>query len=236
MRTKTLLGLAVLAAGAVTAVAQSNVYSLNVVGYINVTVPGVAGLGGFALIANQLNTTNNNINNVLLGNGNMPVGSQFFKYAGGGYTSTTWDDLAVPAQWDNNTILLNPGEGGFFHNGSTGGQTMTNTFVGEVLQGNLTNTFPGNNLFAIISSMVPQQGTATGDLKLGVTPGTPPEAGDQLSVYNAGYSVRTYDDLIPGWDNGDVNGPTILVGQSFFHHAAPGSANPRRWIRNFTVQ
>jgi hypothetical protein len=84
--------------------------------------------------------------------------------------------------------------------------------------------------------MVPQQGTAAGDLKLGAAPGTPSEDGDQLSVYNAGYSVRTYDSLIPGWDNGDPNGPTINVGQSVFHHAAPGSANPRRWIRNFTVQ
>jgi hypothetical protein len=40
MRTKTLLVAAVLAAGLATSMAQ-NVYSLNVVGYYNVTIPGL---------------------------------------------------------------------------------------------------------------------------------------------------------------------------------------------------
>src|SRR5437763_197776 len=54
MRTKALLCAAALAAGAVTAMAQSNVYSLNVVGYINTTLVGSAA-GKYQMIANQLN-------------------------------------------------------------------------------------------------------------------------------------------------------------------------------------
>ena len=60
MRTKVLLGLAALAVGLSTSIAQ-NVYSLNVVGYINITVAG----GGYTLCANQLNNGTNGINQVL---------------------------------------------------------------------------------------------------------------------------------------------------------------------------
>ncbi len=50
MRTlKALLCLSALAAGIATTVAQSNVYSLNIVGYVNVPVPS-----GYSLLANPL--------------------------------------------------------------------------------------------------------------------------------------------------------------------------------------
>src|SRR6267142_1053774 len=75
MRTKTLLA-AVLAAGvAASAVAQSNVYSLNVVGYYNVSM----GAGQKVLLGNQLNTTNNTLAGVIP---NPPPLSQFFKFNG----------------------------------------------------------------------------------------------------------------------------------------------------------
>src|SRR5436309_353228 len=54
MRTKVLLGLAVLAAGAATSMAQSNVYSLNIVGYCNVPVKG-----GYSFLSNPLDNGNN---------------------------------------------------------------------------------------------------------------------------------------------------------------------------------
>src|ERR1043165_8066346 len=54
MRTKTLVCAAILAAGLASSMAQSNVYSLNVVGYYNVVIPG----GTKVMVANQLNTTN----------------------------------------------------------------------------------------------------------------------------------------------------------------------------------
>ena len=39
---------------------MAQVYSLNAVGYINVTIPP-----GFSIVANQLNTTNNNLSPLL---------------------------------------------------------------------------------------------------------------------------------------------------------------------------
>src|SRR6266481_9690813 len=63
MRTKTLICAAALAAGALTSWAQSNVYSLNVVGYVNTTLPGNSAI---TMIGNPLNNTSggNNISNL----------------------------------------------------------------------------------------------------------------------------------------------------------------------------
>jgi hypothetical protein len=212
MRTKTLLCLAALAAGAATSMAQSNVYSLNVVGYINVTVPA----NGFALIANQLNTTNNTIGALIP---TASDGAQFFKY-NAGYTAYTYDGLSAAWTPDGNATL-NPGEGGFFKNNTASAVTLT--FVGEVMQGSLTNTLPKG--YAIRSSIVPQAGTLTA---LGV----PGEDGDQVFTYNAGYTTYTYDGLSAAWTPSE---PTIAVGQSFFIKKSTTSVT-NVWIRNFTVQ
>jgi hypothetical protein len=212
MRTKTLLGLAVLAAGAVTAVAQSNVYSLNVVGYINIPVTANQNF----LIANQLNTTNNTLG-ALIPNG--PPGAIFQKF-NGGFSAYVFDDLDLV--WTpNGNATINPGEGGFYKSP----QATTLTFVGEVLQGSLTNTLP-IGLQAIRSSIVPQQGKITTDL------GAPGEPGDILQTYNGGFSAYVFDDLDLVWTPSE---PTINVGQSFFYKKSP-TATQSRWIRNFTVQ
>jgi len=212
MRTKTLLCAAVLAAGVASTMAQSNVYSLNVVGYIN--VPVVA--NQYVLIANQLNTTNNTIGNVLA---NSPDGAIFQKYAGG-FSAYTYDGLAGAWGPDGNATL-NPGEGGFFKSPTA----TTLTFVGEVEQGSLTNTLPVGN-YAIRSSIVPQTGAISTDL------GVPAEDGDIAQFYAGGYSAYTYDGLAGAWG---PNEPTNNVGSSFFYKKAPGSTQSL-WIRNFTVQ
>src|SRR5690349_6995431 len=132
MRTKTLLCAAALAAGiATTAVAQSNVYSLNVVGYYNVPAPVNAKI----MIGNQLNTTNNTLAGIIP---NPPPLSQFFKY-NGGFSAYNFDDVDLVWLPDGNASLA-PGEGGFFISSAN----TTLTFVGEVRQGSLTNTLPIN--------------------------------------------------------------------------------------------
>jgi hypothetical protein len=195
-----------------------NVYSLNVVGYYNVTIPPA----GFYLVANQLNTTNNTINSVI----SAPAdGSQFYKYAGG-FAAATYD--AIAGAWDNN-FTLNPGEGGFFRD-PNGGTGQVLTFVGEVLQNTspgLINTLPIGN--SIRSSMVPQQGTVTGTL------GVPAEDGDQVYVYNGGFSANTYDGIAGAWDSADPGGPVVNVGQSFFYKKVTGGVSTS-WVRSFTVQ
>jgi len=207
MRTKALLVAAAFAAGLATSMAQ-NVYSLNVVGYYNVTVPA----NGFALIANQLNTTNNNLSALLP---SVPDGTQFFKFTGTSWESATYD--ALDGTWDRD-FSLNPGEGGMIKNNSS--SPMTITFVGEVLQGSLTNPVPAG--YAVRSSMVPVAGTVA---QLGF----PARDGDQVFKFTgAGWASATYDELDGRWDT-DLN---IGVGEAFFSRKNQAV----NWVRNFTVQ
>jgi hypothetical protein len=213
MRTKVLVCALALAASIGATVAQ-NVYSLNVVGYYNITLAA----NQKAMIANQLNTTNNTLS-ALIPNG--PAGAQFFKFAAGGFTAYNFDDLDLV--WaPNGTATLNPGEGGFYISPAA----TTLTFVGEVLQGSLVNQLPlGTKVMR--SSIVPQQGLITTDL------GLPGEAGDQMFTFaGGGYTSYNFDDLDLVWAPSQ---PTVAVGQAFFYVKAAG-ATSSNWVRNFTVQ
>jgi len=213
MRTKALLCAAALAAGIATSMAQSNVYSLNVVGYYNIPIAANQNY----VIANQLNTTNNTLASLLAV---APDGAQFQKF-NGSWVSSTYDELA-PGWLPDGNATLNPGEGGFFRSPVA----TTLTFVGEVLQGNLTNTLPINT-YVIRSSMVPQAGLISADLKLAA------EDGDQIQTWNGnGWTSATYDELAPGWLPAE---PNIPIGAAFFFHKASTSQNST-WVRNFTVQ
>src|SRR5262245_30453866 len=105
MRTKTLLCAAALAAGVATSMAQSNVYSLNVVGYVNTAVVGSGGDGKFQMICNPLNATNNTIG-VLIPT--CPDFSALYKWNGTGFDIATF----FLGSWDHPEYTLNPGEGG----------------------------------------------------------------------------------------------------------------------------
>jgi hypothetical protein len=213
MRTKTLLCAAALAAGVATsAVAQSNVYSLNVVGYYNVSM----GANQKVLLGNQLNTTNNTLAGVIP---NPPPLSQFFKF-NGGFTTYQFDD--VDLVWTpNGNVSLAPGEGGFF----ISPVATTLTFVGEVMQGSLTNTLPQNTK-VIRTSIVPQAGRVSTDL------GLPGEALDQLFTFSGGFTTYQFDDVDLVWTPSE---PTNNVGGAFFYIKAAGNTQTN-WVRNFTVQ
>jgi hypothetical protein len=213
MRTiKALVCAAALAAGLATSLAQSNVYSLNVVGYYN--VPCVA--GQYVMIANQLNTTNNTLN-ALLPNG--PPNTTVLKWAGGwGGATFDPDDLVW---YPNGDFTLNPGEAALVK--CTANTTLT--FVGEVLQGALSTTLsPGN--YVGRSSIVPQAGLVATDLKY------VPEPNDVILKWNGGWGGATFDpdDLVfyP-------SEPTFGVGEGMLiKKAAAGTITA--WTRNFTVQ
>jgi len=142
-----------------------------------------------------------------------------FKY-NGGFTTYTFDPDDLVWYPDGNATL-NPGEGAFFQCPSA----STLTFVGEVLQGNLTNPTP-TNVKVIRSSMVPQAGLVT------TTLGFPGEGGDTIFRYAGGYTTYTFDpdDLV--WY---PNEPSMNVGESFFLIKGPVSTKTS-WVRNFTVQ
>jgi hypothetical protein len=207
---KTLLCAALVAAGIATSVAQ-NVYSLNVVGYYNITIPA----NQLVMIANQLNTTNNTRASLLP---NGPAGATLYKYSGG-YTAYVFDDLDNAWTPDGNATL-NPGEGAFFRSPNA----TTLTFVGEVMQGSLTNTTP-INVQVMRSSMVPQAGGITSVL------GLPGEGGDTVYKYAGGYTAYVFDDLDLAWTPSE---PSFSVGEAFFLKKAPTSTQAL-WVRNFTV-
>jgi hypothetical protein len=212
MRTKALLCAAVLAAGAITSMAQSNVYSLNVVGYVNVPIVGsAAGSGLFTFIANPLNTTNNTLNSLMPA---PPDGTTIYKWTGSAFANSSY----LFGAWSDGTFTLNPGEGGIVQSTAP----FTNTFVGEVMQGALSTPYKlGLN---IIASQVPQAGTLS--TQLGYV------ANDQDTVYQfnpatQGYIINSY--LFGAWGPAE---PTIAVGESFWLQAGAAGS----WSRTFTVQ
>jgi hypothetical protein len=210
MKTKTLFSAVVLATGIVsTAVAQSNVYSLNVVGYYNIPVAA----NQKVLLGNQLHTTNDILGAVIP---NPPPLSQFFKY-NGGFTTYQFDD--VDLVWTPNpNVSLAPGEGGFF----ISPVNTTLTFVGEVLQGSLTNTLPLNTK-VIRCPMVPLAG------RISIF-GLPFDPLDQFFQFNGGFTTYQYDDVDLVWTPFE---PSNAVGQAFFYIKNGPHTN---WVQNFTVQ
>lgn len=209
MRTQLILTTAVLGvAGSLGASAQ--VYSVNAVGYINVSVPAK----GFALVANQLNAGGNTINEVLP---TAPDGTVAFRYAGAaGFVSNIRDF----GEWTVPTMELKPGTGFFVQNNGTAPLTLT--LVGEVPQGNLsTPLVAGLNL---VASQVPQAGKLVADLKFTAADG---DIVYQWDAAAQGYKQPNAFDF-GEWTGGD---PNIAVAEGIFvQKAAAGS-----WARTFSV-
>jgi len=223
MRTKVLLGLAALAVGLSTSVAQ-NVYSLNVVGYYNVTVKGAAGL---TLCVNQLNNGTNGINQVLP---SVPLESQVLTFVNNDYNIDVFDGTA----WlDNNsgnpsTTTLPPGKGFFF--GSAGSApTSSLTFVGEVPQGNVDLALPIG--LSLVGTKTPQA------LELSAANSFPQVLESQVLYFDNVLNdyVIYVNDGTQWLDNNSGNPVTLIpaVGQGWFWQYVNGA---NTWARNFTVQ
>jgi hypothetical protein len=213
MRTiKALVCAAALAAGIATSMAQSNVYSLNVVGYYNITCAA----GSLQMIANQLNTTNNTLGALLP----SPLpNSVVYKYSGGWVPYTfDPDDLTW---YPDSAATMSVGEGVLFK--SPLAQTLT--FVGEVLQGQLQVSVPTTTL-AGRASMVPQAGSVATDL------GFPSYPNDVIYRYAGGWIPYTFD---PDDLTFYPNEPIVAVGEGILVKKAVASI-VTTWTRNFTVQ
>jgi len=217
MRTKTLLLTAALcAAGAATSMAQ--VYSVNMVGYINQSIPQ-----GYSMLANQLNNSpDNRITSLFAA---PPGDTVVYKFNGAGYDSLTF----VPGVgWDDGgtgqlNMTLNPGEGVFIFAPSA----FTHTFVGEVALSSSVNVARG---FQVLSSALPQS------LPLDAAPpaglGFPVADGDFVYEFNgAGYD--TYEFIAGvGWN---PSAPSPSIGEAFFFSGAATAPISRSWTRNFSV-
>jgi len=223
MRTKTLLLTAALcAAGIATSQAQTPVYSVNAVGYVNTSLKA-----GLNLISNPLNNTATDGNLVKNLFGGLPDGSQVYYFNGAGFDVGTVDSLSGGLTGKDSLLnhALVPGEGVFVRVSAP--QTLT--FVGEVPAGSLSNPIPSG--FSIRSSQVPQAGKVVEDLKF------PVAEGDQIYLYNNAtgkYNIYTSDSLAAsGWDSpaGAPAVPTLDVGQAMFVRTSTAKA----WTRSFSI-
>jgi hypothetical protein len=199
MRTKTLLLTAAFAAASV-ATSMAQVYSVNAVGYVNISIPiHPTASATFALISNPLNGTNNLLSTILPA---PPEGTSVYLFRGGsfeirGYSFGAWDGEST----------INHGEGFFVGLDPAAPNPTVLTFVGEVPQGTLNNPIPVG--FSLRASIVPQAGALQGNL------GLVPSEGDTVYKFNVatqGYTISGYS--FGDWDNGD---PQIAVGESFWY-------------------
>ena len=216
MRTKTLSLVAALGAAGMMAL-QAQVYSVNVVGYVNVTVPA----GKLALLCNPLDPGDaNTIADLLTG---LPVGTMVYKYdsATGGFVSSTY--MGDPLGWmPSGDLTLNPGEGFFLSN--PGPDDIQITFVGEVQQGTLEIPLVAG--FNLVGSKVPQAGKVHTDL------GLPVEDGDAVYTFNVdtqSYDMATY---AGGMWLPTMQEPEVDVAEGFW----VSKVNATTWTREFSVE
>jgi hypothetical protein len=217
MKAKTLLiAAAALAVGVMTS--QAQVYSQNIVGYINVPLQP-----GYNLVANQLDLdgtgTNNSINTVV-GTNTLPNLSKVLVWNGSTFVSSTYS--AAQSKWSANSQVftngMNPGAGFFIQ---VPGSVATNiTLVGNVITG--TNTYPIVAGYQVVAPSGPVAGT------IDTTNGYKPTRLDQILVWNGStYVAHTYSGT--AWSGGD---PSLSVGQSVFLKAV----NNTNWTQILNVQ
>lgn len=214
MRTKTLLlAAAFTAAGIASSLAQS-VYSVNAVGYINVTVPA----GQYKIVGNQLNSPTNTVAALFVG---VPENTTVLKWQSGGFLINPFSTADYDG-WADPAMTISAGEGCFIQ--APAGAPVNVTFVGEVIQGTGI-TVPINPGYQIVASKVPQQGAIQSAL------GYVPVENDQVLRWSGGgyliytYSTADYD----GWNEE----PILNVGEGVFINSA--STGSRNWTRDFTV-
>jgi hypothetical protein len=93
------------------------------------------------------------------------------------------------------------------------------------MQGTLNVTYPGSGVFAMVSSIVPQEGTLD-------ALGFAAQDGDTVYQFNpaiSDYEISNYDGLDEAWLPNGV--PTIAVGEGFFLKSVSGGT----WTRAFDI-
>jgi hypothetical protein len=218
MRTKSLLFAAAISAASMGS-ALAQVYSVNVVGYINITAPI-----GLSLIANQLDNKNGNkLADVIT---KLPDGSFVHFYVGGaaGYKSISYfGGFESPG-----AATLAPGAGAFLEIPVGAAEADRKiTLVGEVPQAAASNTQIPNGL-SIQSSATPRAGKLTTDLKF---PAGAAMDGSLLYKYNNAIKNYETSSIFGGWEGTE---PSVAVGESFFFFNASGATQP--WTQDFAVK
>jgi len=248
MRTKTLLLSTLLGAlGSVSVIAQTNVYSLNAVGYINVTCPPGFNIISCPLIASPDNTVGTVLNNA---SGALTGSTVYFYSPATGYTTGGTDtaktvgvgfaDTTNANGWAaNGTNVLSPGVACWFQNKAS--TNITLTFVGTVPTGSITNALVSG--FNLVSSAVPMSGDLVTN---SISNLTNYNIGDQLYTYDptksaaTAYSIYTstsspFNDGHGYNGNWTIAGDPIVpnVGQGFWYDNKVGTTVD--WVENYSV-
>jgi len=207
--------MAALAAGVASSMAQSNVYSLNVVGYVNVPMNDV---GNYYLLSNPLDNTTNDLNTLLPG---VPVGTGVALWSEALQDFSPTSPTFAGGAWVPD-VTISPFQGFFvIPNGK-----FTNTFVGTVRQYAFTNSLVGGGNYECIGSVPPVGGSITN-----VLAGYPAGAGDVLGIWSE--PIQDFSAVSPTFAGGhwtpDYN---FNVGDGFFMIRNGG---PVTWVSQFTV-
>jgi hypothetical protein len=225
MRTKTMLLSALLGTlGSVSVMAQStNVYSLNAVGYINITAQP-----GFNIISCPLMASPDNTINTLLTNGNGQYKKWDF-YAWSPAAAAYTEDIGTAGGWLNlGTNTLNPGQAGWLYNPSN--TPVTITFVGTVPSGTNAVTLVANS-FNLISSILPTSGDIVTNSLMNFTNGVKK---DQAYMWNN--ATASYSESIAG-----AGGAWAIGGNPFETNVGGGfwylnlQATNNFWTESFSV-
>jgi hypothetical protein len=226
MRKTALVGLAALAASALTMMAQSNVYSLNVVGYVNTVFPA----DKYVLVVAPLDAGTNNLTTLIP---SAPNGTRVLTWnaTSQGYDGTQPAYSTKSSKWSPDNAI--PAGKGFFVTAK--GAAFTNTWVGNVWQGALSNSLSGNSGYDLIGSLVPIGGSLTTNV-LAQYPGV---NGDRILTWNV--TNQAYDGTQPAYsskssrwspDDATAGFSGVQPAQAFF---LIRKGAPVVYVRNFTV-
>jgi hypothetical protein len=252
MRTKTLLiaTAAALAAGIISS--QAQVYSQNIVGYVN--IPAKI---GYNIVANPLDNGADNLTNVINNSNGQWNYTYAYIYTGTGYSTYTIDNgvatgVADPSDSFAVTApIIKPGQAFFFQNNT--GTSNTLTCVGTVhvdapsptngVVGVSTNTLglTGSSQLSFVGSVIPVGGGLASVDQFPATNGTLNYAYVNVPNINAagnltGFTQYTVDNgFASGFadpsDSFQVAEPILQVGSGFFFQDNLGHSAP--WVQSF---
>jgi len=219
-----------------------NVYSLNVVGYVQLSLTN-----GFNMVANQLDFDgtglNNNLTNVFGTNLPNLTKAYAFNPATQTYFATATYSAPGGGQWAPGAAGaataagLKPGAGLWIQLPAGQGTPtpLTVTLVGNVRQGNNALSVVGGSpkKFQIMSLVPPiSTGIETGTFSTGQPAGYPAASLDAVYFWNAVgkayFATRTRTPTAGVWQNGE---PVPAIGQAFWL----ASTGNKTWNQNFTV-
>ena len=220
MKKTLLIAAAALAASVISS--QAQVYSQNIVGYVNKVFVG----SQYNALANPFNAgVTNGANEVFPGG--LPDGTQLFQWNGTGYDISGYDSsIGVnPANWYDGgfsvvaaTPVIKPGQGFFLLPPSN----FTNTYVGTVaIATGATGTNSATaNQYNMLGSLLPVAGSVSN----AIVNFFPPDGTQLFQWTGNGYLVSGYDASIgasaANWYDGGFSVvapvPTITVGEGYF--------------------